>query len=172
MMNQKIQEAFNKQINAELYSSYLYLSMSAYFMSISLTGFANWMRVQAQEELVHVMKFYDFINERGGKVTLTAIDGPPTAWDSPLQAFEDAYNHEQKVTALINGLVDLAIAERDHASNAFLQWFVTEQVEEESSADAVVQQLKLAGGAGGGIFMIDRELGQRVFTMPVPGSAT
>ena len=172
MMNQKIQDAFNEQINAELYSSYLYLSMAAYFNSISLTGFANWMRVQAQEELVHVMKFYDFINERGGKVVLTAIDGPPSSWDPPLKAFENAYSHEQKVTALINGLVDLAIAEKDHAANAFLQWFVTEQVEEESSADAVVQQLKLAGDAGGGIFMIDRELGQRVFTMPAAGSAT
>ena len=171
MVNQKIQEAFNKQINAELYSSYLYLAMSAYFMSISLTGFANWMRVQAQEELVHAMKFFDFVNERGGRVALGAIDGPPTAWDSPLQAFQDAYDHEQKVTALINGLVDLAIEERDHAANAFLQWFVTEQVEEEASADAVVQQLKLAGGAGGGIFMIDRELGQRVFTMPTTGTA-
>ncbi len=170
MMNEKVREAFNKQINAELYSSYLYLSMSAYFMSISLAGFANWMRVQAQEELVHGMKFYNFISERGGKIVLTAIDGPPTAWDSPLQVFEDAYRHEQKVTGLINGLVDLAIQERDHSSNAFLQWFVTEQVEEESSADAVVQQLKLAGDAGGGIFMIDRELGGRVFTMPVTGA--
>lgn len=170
MMNEKIQDAFNKQINAELYSSYLYLSMSAYFMSISLAGFANWMRVQAQEELVHAMKFYNFINGRGGKVVLTAIDAPPTAWDSPLHVFEDAYRHEQKVTGLINGLVDLAIQEREHSANAFLQWFVTEQVEEEASADAVVQQLKLAGDAGGGIFMIDRELAGRVFTMPVAGA--
>lgn len=166
MISEKIQEAFNKQINAELYSSYLYLSMSAYFETISLGGFANWMRCQAQEELLHAMKFFTFVSERGGKVLLTPIDGPPTRWDSPLHAFQDAYSHEQKVTALINGLVDVALQERDHASAAFLQWFVTEQVEEEASADKVVQQLKLAGDAGGGLFMIDRELATRVFTMP------
>ncbi|MBI5569517.1 MAG: ferritin [Desulfomonile tiedjei] len=165
MMNEKIQEAFNKQLNAETYSAYLYLSMSAYFEATSLRGFANWMRVQAQEELLHAMKFYTFLNERGGRVVLTAIESPPTEWQSPLDAFKNAYAHEQKVTAMINGLVDLAIEERDHAANAFLQWFVTEQVEEESSADAVIQQLKLAG-EGGGLFMIDRELAARVFTMP------
>lgn len=170
MLNQKIQDAFNKQINAELYSSYLYLSMAAYFESVSLKGFANWMRCQAQEEILHAMKFYSYVAERGGNVKLEAIDGPPTNWGSPLHAFQDAYAHEQKVTALINGLVDLAVQERDHASNAFLQWFVTEQVEEEASADEVIQQLKLAGDQGGGLFMIDRELGQRVFTMPVTGT--
>jgi ferritin len=172
MLNQKIQDAFNKQINAELYSSYLYLSMAAYFDSISLKGFSNWMRCQAQEELVHAMKFYSFIAERGGVVKLEAIEGPATTWGSPLHAFQEAYSHEQKVTAMINGLVDLAIQERDHASNTFLQWFVTEQVEEEASADEVVQQLKLAGDQGGGMFMIDKDLGQRVFTMPVAGAAT
>lgn len=165
MISEKIQDAFNKQINAEIYSSYLYLAMSAYFESVSLPGFANWMRCQAQEELLHAMKFYTFLNERGARVTLTTVDGPPTSWDSPLHAFQDAYAHEGKVTGLINGLVDLAIQEKDHAANVFLQWFVTEQVEEEASADAVVQQLKLAG-EGGGLFMIDRELATRVFTMP------
>jgi len=167
MIGAKIQEAFNGQINAEIYSSYLYLSMSSYFESINLKGFANWMRCQAQEELVHAMKFYNFISERGGKVTLSSVEGPPSGWKSPLNAFEDAYAHEQKVTALINGLVDLAIQEKDHASNTFLQWFVNEQVEEESSADGVVQQLKLAGGQGSGLFMIDRELAARMFVMPV-----
>jgi ferritin len=166
MVNERIQEAFNKQINAELFSSYLYLSMAAYFESVSLQGFSNWMRCQAQEELVHAMKFYNFICERGGRVALATIEGPPAGWKSPLDAFQEAYKHEQKVTGLINGLVDLAIREKDHASNAFLQWFVTEQVEEESSADQVVQQLKLAG-EGGGLFMIDRELAARVFTMPI-----
>lgn len=170
MLNQKIQDAFNKQLNAELYSSYLYLSMAAYFESVSLKGFANWMRCQAQEELLHAMKFYSFISERGGTVRLEAVEGPPTTWGSPIHAFQDAYAHEQKVTGLINGLVDLAIEERDHASNTFLQWFVTEQVEEEASADEVVQQLKLAGDQGGGLFMIDREMGQRVFTMPATGT--
>lgn len=166
MMNARIQEAFNKQINAELYSSYLYLAMSAYFASVNLPGFAQWMKCQAQEEVVHAMKFYDFIIERGGTVALSAIDGPATSWESPLNAFEEAYAHEQKVTGLINGLVDLAIEEKDHASNNFLQWFVAEQVEEEDSADGVVQSLKLAGTQGGGLFMIDRELGKRVFTLP------
>lgn len=166
MVNQKIQDAFNEQINAEIYSSYLYLSMTAYFASINLEGFATWMRVQAQEELIHAMKFFDYLKERGGVVNLKAIDGPPTRWDSPLAAFQEAYRHEQKVTSLINNLVDISIQERDHASNAFLQWFVTEQVEEEASADAVVQNLKLAGDHGGGLFMIDRELGTRVFTYP------
>jgi ferritin len=166
MISKRIEDAFNKQINAELYSSYLYLAMSAYFESVNLKGFANWMRCQAQEEIVHAMKFYDFLFERGGTARLTAIEGPPTAWDSPVHAFEEAYRHEQKVTSLINDRVDLAVQERDHAANNFLQWFVAEQVEEESSADGVIQSLKLAGNQGGGLFMIDRELGQRVFAYP------
>lgn len=166
MLAKKIQAALNEQLNAELYSSYLYLSMSAYFRSISLPGFANWMRVQVQEELVHAMKFYDFINDRGGRVTLQQVDGPPTDWSSPLDAFESTYQHEQKVTGLINDLVNLAVAERDHATEIFLQWFVTEQVEEEASADQVVQKLKLMGDASGGLFMLDREMVQRVFTPP------
>jgi ferritin len=138
--------------------------MSAYFQSISLGGFANWMRVQAQEEMTHAMKFYDFVNERGGRVTLTAIDAPPTKWKSILDVFENTLSHEQKVTGLINDLVNLALKEKDHASQIFLQWFVSEQVEEEASADEIVQKLKLIGDAGGGIFMLDRELGQRAFT--------
>jgi ferritin len=166
MMNEKIQNAFNEQIRAELYSAYLYLSMSAYFQSINLPGFANWMRCQSQEEIFHAMKFYSFIHDRGGRVTLGPIDGPPTEWKSPLHVFEEAYQHERKVTGMINNLVDLALQEKDHAANAFLQWFVTEQVEEESSADGVVQQLKIAGDQGSGLFMIDRELAARVFTMP------
>ena len=166
MIKEKIQDALNEQINAELYSSYLYLSMSAYFESINLKGFASWMRVQTQEELVHAMKFYDYLIERGGKVVLSSIESPPTEWPSPLAIFENAYQHEQKVTCLINELVDLAIAEKDHATNIILQWFVSEQVEEEASADEVVQKIKLMGDARGGIFMLDRELAQRVFTPP------
>jgi ferritin len=167
MINEKVRESFNKQITAELYSSYLYLSMAAYFESMNLPGFANWMKCQAQEELVHTMKFFTFINDRSGKVELTAIDGPPVSWKTPLAVFEDAYKHEVKVTSLINNLVDIALAERDHAAAAFLQWFVTEQVEEEASADGVVQQLRLAGADGSGLFMLDRELATRVFTMPL-----
>ena len=166
MLKEKIEKALTKHLNAEIYSSYLYLSMAAYFESINLKGFANWMRVQTQEELVHAMKFYDFIIERGGKVVLTSIEGPRTEWSSPLAVFEHAYEHEQKVTGLINTLVDLSIAEQDHATNNFLQWFVAEQVEEEASADEVVQKIKLMGDASGGLFMLDQELAQRVFTPP------
>ena len=166
MLDAKIEKAFNEQLNAETYSAYLYLSMSAHFEAINLKGFASWMRCQAQEEMVHAMKFFNFILERGGKVSLTAIGGPETAWDSPLAAFGNAYAHEQKVTGLINGLVDVAGEIRDHASEVFLQWFVTEQVEEEASADEVVQKLKLVADAPGGLFILDQELAQRVFTPP------
>jgi len=170
MISKKMEEALNAQVNAELYSAYLYLSMESYFKSLNLNGFANWMRVQTQEEVSHAMKIYDFINERGGRALLKGIDGPPTEWNSPLAVFEAAYAHEQKVTGLINDLVDLAIKERDHATNSFLQWFVNEQVEEEASADAIVQQLKMMEKAPGGMFMLDRELGQRVFTPPTTGA--
>jgi ferritin len=166
MISKKMEEALNGQINAEMYSAYLYLSMESYFRSLNLNGFANWMRVQTQEEMMHAMKIYDFVNERGGRVTLKAIEGPPTKWESPLTVFEAVYAHEQKVTGLINELVDLAIKEKDHATNTFLQWFVNEQVEEESSAEKIVQQLKMMKDAPGGMFMLDRELGQRVFTPP------
>ncbi len=166
MISKKIEKALNAQVNAELYSAYLYLSMESYFQSLNLNGFANWMRVQTQEEVSHGMKIYDFINERGGRALLKGIEGPQTEWKSPLAVFEDAYAHEQKVTGLINDLVDLAIKEKDHATNSFLQWFVNEQVEEEASADAIVQQLKMMEKAPGGMFMLDRELGQRVFTPP------
>jgi len=166
MISKKMEEALNGQVNAELYSAYMYLSMESYFKSLNLNGFANWMRVQTQEEVTHAMKIYEFLNERGGRAILKTIDGPPTEWNSPLAVFEAVYAHEQKVTGLINDLVDLAIKEKDHATNTFLQWFVNEQVEEESSADAVVQQLKMMENAPGGMFMLDRELGQRVFTPP------
>ena len=166
MLIEHIQAALNDQLNAELYSSYLYLSMSAYFEDRGLPGFAKWMKAQSQEENVHGMKIYDHINERGGKVLLKAIDAPPTEWDSPLAVREATLAHEQKVTGLINGLVDLAMEERDHATYNFLQWFVDEQVEEEDSVGGVLNQLRLAGEQGNALFMLDRELGQRVFTPP------
>ena len=166
MLKKKMQKALNDQINAEMFSSYLYLSMEAYFQSISLKGFAAWMRVQVQEELMHGMKFYDFVNERGGKVTLEAIAKPESVWATPLAAFEEILKHEQHVTSLINDLVDLAISEKDHASNNFLQWFISEQVEEEASATEVVEKLKLIQDNPSGLFMIDAELGKRVFVMP------
>jgi ferritin len=161
-----MQEALNKQINAEIYSAYLYLSMSAHFQSVNLAGFANWMRVQWQEELAHALKFYDYVNERGGRVVLQPVEAPPSAWDSPLALFEHVHQHEQKVTGMINKLVDLAVEIRDHATNNVLQWFVAEQVEEEASADEVVQKLKLVGDDPSALFMIDRELAQRVFVPP------
>ena len=166
MLSKKMEKAINQQINAELYSSYLYLSMATYFESISLSGFSNWMRQQAQEELFHGMKMFDFVCERGGRVTLEAIDKPPAKWASPLDVMKNVLSHEQKVTGLINDLVNLALDERDHATNIFLQWFVSEQVEEEDTAGSLVDKLKLIGKDANGLFMLDTELGQRIFTMP------
>jgi ferritin len=169
MLSKKMEASLNQQIVAEYYSAYLYMAMSAYFASVNLPGFANWMRVQAMEELIHGTKIFDYVNERGGRVLLETIAKPPLKWTSPLVAFQDAYKHEQKVTGMINKLVDLAVREKDHATINFLQWFGAEQVEEEASADGIVQKLKLVGKEGGGLFMIDRELGQRVFTPPATG---
>jgi ferritin len=161
MLTEKVQNALNDQFNAELYSSYLYLSMHAYFKSINLDGFANWMYQQAKEELLHAMKFYNFINQRGGRAKTAAVAEPPSEWDSPLAVFEETYSHEQKVTGLINDLVEIANEAHDHATQIFLQWFVTEQIEEEESASGVLEQLKLMQGHVGGLFMIDRELEKR-----------
>ncbi len=163
MLSEKVQNALNGQINAELYSSYLYLSMSSYFKADNLDGFANWMFIQTQEEMTHAMKFYDFINQRGGRVALPAIDAPPNDWNSVQDAFENVLAHEQKVTGFIHELVEVALSEHDHATNIFLQWFVTEQIEEEENANSLVQQLKFLDGAKEGIFMMDRELAQRTF---------
>jgi ferritin len=166
MISSKIVDGFNQQINAEFYSAFLYLQMAAYFESKNLPGFANWMRVQKLEEEVHAMKFFNHVAERDADVKLMTIDAPPLEWKSPLDVFEYAYKHEQKVTGMIGSLVELAEAEKDHAARTFLTWFVDEQVEEESSTNAVVQKLKLIGNEGGGLFMIDRELATRVFTPP------
>jgi len=166
MINKKIEDALNKQINEELFSAYIYFSMSAYFTSLNLMGFANWMNVQAQEEMTHVIKFCHYLQDRGGRVELFAIEKPQKSWKSPIDAFNEALKHEQHITKLINGLVDLSIKEKDHASNQFLQWFVTEQVEEEASADEIIQKLKLVGNQGEAIYMLDKEMAQRVFTPP------
>ncbi|MCE5214178.1 MAG: ferritin [Methanobacterium sp.] len=166
MLDEEMANAINIQLNAELYSGYLYLSMAAYFESTDLSGFANWMRVQAQEELSHAMKFYDYLVQRGARVTLTEIEAPPTEWDSTIAVFEHVYEHEQMVTGLINKLVDLAISISDHATNNFLQWYVAEQVEEEESASGVLQKVKLAGEDSSGLLMLDQELGTRVFHPP------
>ena len=166
-----MQDAINKQINAELYSAYLYMSMCAQFYSMNLKGFANWMKVQALEEFTHADKFYKFIVDRGGRVILETVQAPPASWKTPIAIFQETYKHEQKVTALINNLVDIAIKEKDHAANTFLQWFVNEQVEEEANADEISQQLRLIGDNGHGLLMLDRELALRVFVPPVAQSA-
>ncbi|MDD3626860.1 MAG: ferritin [bacterium] len=166
MINKKIEEAINKQINAELYSAYLYLSMGAYFGAMNLPGFENWMKVQAQEETFHAMKFFNFVNERGGRVILEAIDKPEVEWDNPVAVFEEVYKHEQHVTDLINKLMDLAIKENDHATRVFLTWYIDEQVEEEANASSLLEKLKMIGDSKNGVFMMDHGLSKRVFKMP------
>ena len=170
MLKPSLEKALNDQINAELYSAYMYLSMSAWLDHVGLPGMANWMKAQYQEEMFHVDKFFHYVLERGGVVTLASIDAPPTAWENALDAFEKTLAHEQYVTSLINELASLSLDERDHATHNFLQWFVTEQVEEEANADNMVNQLRLVGGSGHGLLMLDRELATRVFTPPAPGA--
>jgi ferritin len=164
-----MQEALSQQVNAELYSAYLYLSMAVHCETENLSGFAHWLRLQYQEETGHGLKILDYILERGSKAELGAIEGPPTSWESPKAVFQNVFEHEQHVTGLINKLVDLAIEESDHATNNFLQWFVAEQVEEEATADGILQKLNLIGDAPGGLFMLDRELGQRAPGPPGEG---
>lgn len=166
MLSKELEEAINNQINAEVYSGYLYMSMSSYFESMSLKGFAHWMRVQTLEEMTHAQKFINFVNDRGGRVILQPVEGPGSEWESPLAAFEAAYAHEVLVTGLINGMMDLALKGSDHATASFLNWFVDEQVEEEATADDVVQKLKLVDKTEGGLFLLDIEMDKRVFTLP------
>jgi len=164
MLSEKMVEALNKQLNNEIYSAYLYLSMSAHSTFIGLKGFANWFMVQYQEEMTHAMKIYDYINDQGGQVKLITIAQPPTKFESPLDMFEKTLNHEKFITKCINDLVDLAIEKKDHATKIFLQWFVTEQIEEEANDNEIISKLKLVGGEGNGLFMIDKELAARIFT--------
>jgi len=166
MLSKKMAKALNGQINAEIYSSYMYLSMSAWFEQAGLAGMANWMRQQAQEEMFHAMKMFNFVNERGSRVILDKIDKPPTDWQSAQDVFTAILAHERKVTGLINDLTNLALDERDHATNIFLQWFISEQVEEEAGVGAILDKLKLIGKDSSGLFALDQELGQRIFTPP------
>jgi ferritin len=161
MISKTMEQALNKQVNRELFSEYLYLSMSAYFETISLKGFAKWMRVQAREEQTHAMKIYDYIITRGGKVTLAAIEAPKNKWESAGKVFEESYAHEQKVTGMIDALVDLAIKEKDHATFEMLQWFVKEQVEEEMNASDILNQIAIVGDRPGHLFALDHQLGKR-----------
>lgn len=161
MFSSAMEKAINDQIQKELYSAYVYLSMAAYFEANNLTGAASWMRLQHQEEQLHAMKFFDFIHDRGGRVVLQAIQQPPTDFASPLAVFEAALAHEQKVSKSIHDLYALAIGENDYPTQAMLQWFINEQVEEERNASAIVAQLKMIGDSPAGLFMIDQQLGAR-----------
>lgn len=167
MISEKMNESLNEQINKETFSAYLYLSMRAYFDNIGLTGFANWMYVQALEEFTHAERFYKYINSVGGRVKLNAIDAPDVEFKSPADAFEKTLTHERFITKSINELVNQAIVEKDHSSNNMLQWFVNEQVEEEEAPNLILQQLKLVGDNGHALLMLDRELGVRTFVPPV-----
>ncbi|PKG31613.1 ferritin [Methanoregula sp.] len=161
MLSKSMETALNRQVNREMYSAYLYLAMSAYFETASMKGFAKWMRIQAKEEQTHAMKIYDYIIARGGKVTLDAIEAPKAKWASAGKVFEEVFSHEQKVTAMINNLVDLAIKEKDHATFEMLQWFVKEQVEEEEHASEIVSQIAILGDVVGHLFWLDHQLGKR-----------
>jgi ferritin len=163
MLSKKMEEALNEQINAEFESAYLYLSMATWFEEKNLEGMANWMMIQFKEEQTHALKFYNYVIERGGRVLLKPIKGPKTEWNNTLQVFEETLAHERLVSSLINNLVNIAIEEKDHATNSMLQWFVNEQVEEEAGADRIINQLKLIGDHPQGIFMLDREMSARSF---------
>ena len=166
MLNKKLEKELNKQLNAELDAAYLYLSMSAYLASNKLPGFSNWMKIQFEEEQFHALKLYDYIIDRGGNVTLTAINTPKNKWKDIVDVYTDVLAHEEKITSFINNLVDIAIQEKDHATVNMLQWYVAEQVEEEAGVSEIIDQLNLMGDKGSGIFMLDREMKQRTFTPP------
>lgn len=167
MIKEVVAKSINDQINKEYYSSYLYLSMSAYFEAEGLKGFANWMRIQAKEESDHAEKFFNYLNERGGRVELKAIEQVPTDFDGIVKVFDQVLEHEEMITASINDMMDVAIEAKDHATKSFLQWFVDEQVEEEATVGDIINSIKLIKGDGQGILMMDRELGSRVYTPAV-----
>lgn len=161
MVKDKVLKSLNKQMNDELYSSYEYLGMAAYFESENLGGFAHWYRLQSQEEYMHAIKIFDYILEVDGKVNLTQIKAPNSDWKSPLEIFKETYKHEQSVTGSIYELTDLCLAEKDHATHNFLQWFIREQVEEESSASKLLERMKMVGDNRSALFLMDREMAQR-----------
>lgn len=166
MLSPKMQTALNEQVKHELNSAYIYLGMAAFFENRSLPGFAHWMRIQVQEELFHASKFFDFVYERDGEVQLFALDQPSVDYESPLAAFEAAYKHEQFISGTINDLYSLAMDEKDYASRPLLHWFIDEQVEEEASAKAIIDQLKLVSDSKMGLYMLDKQLATRIFTPP------
>jgi ferritin len=161
MLSKVIQDAINAQIKNEIYSAYLYLSMAAHFEAATLVGFAHWMRVQNQEEWTHAMKFFEYVNDRGGRVALKAIDQPPVEFGTPLEVFQQVLEHEQQVTGMIHNLYTLAVKEDDPATQVMLQWFVTEQVEEEKNASQIIEQLKMIEEKSTAVLILDRQLGKR-----------
>lgn len=169
MINEKMEKAFNDQINKELYSEYLYLSMKAYFERLNLKGFVNWFNVQVQEEHAHAMGMFDYVHERGGEVELEAIEKPETKWDSPLACFEQVLSHEEFVTSRINALMDVAEEVKDRAALSFLNWYLKEQVEEEASVGDVLATLRLIGDDKKALLMLDKDLSTRTFVQPVIG---
>ncbi len=171
MISLKMQTAIDEQINAEFWSAYLYLSMSAYFERQNLRGFANWMKIQWQEEVTHAIKFFDYVHSRGGQVSLKPIAAVQIDWKNAIEVFSETLTHEQQVTALINNLANIAVEEKDHATNSMLQWFIAEQIEEEANAEQILVQLKMIGDNGYGMLMLDRELATRVFVDATKASA-
>ena len=167
MINDKMLKAFNDQITREIYSAYIYLQMAAWFEEKSLEGFAQWMKVQSQEEMAHAMVFWNHVYERGGQVELGALEKPPVAFASPQEVFEKALEHEKYISDSINKILDLAIESSDHASKPVLNWFVEEQIEEEDAPTRIIEKLKMIGD-GNGLFMLDKEMGVRTFNMPAP----
>lgn len=168
MISEKMQEALNEQVNKEFFSAYMYLAMSGYCNRLGLPGFAHWMRMQYEEEIMHVTKMYDYIQDQGGEVHLLAIEQPAKEYGSPLEVFEKTLEHEQYVTGLIHRLMDLAVEERDYATQTFLQWYVTEQVEEEANVNDIVSPLRMVGEDKGGLMMIDQQLAGRAAPTPLP----
>lgn len=168
MISKRLEEAVNAQINAEMWSAYLYLSMSSYCYNAGYTGMANWFAVQFREEQDHAQIFINYLQSRGGRVLLRAIDAVDTEWASPLAAFEHTLKHEEKVTSLINNLMAIAVEEKDFASQSRLQWFIDEQVEEEENATDIIQKLRMLNGNGYGMYQLDQELAARVYTQAAP----
>ena len=171
MISGKIVKIINDQINFEYYSAYIYFSMCAHFKSQGMNGFANWMQVQTQEEMCHGTGLFNYLIQRGGKVELKAIDKPKTSWKSALEVFEDVYEHECKVTQRIHAIAKSAETEKDYALLNFIQWYISEQVEEEANAQEIIGQLKMIGEIKGALYMLDKDLGTRQFAVPaIPGA--
>jgi ferritin len=171
MLSKKLLDGLNKQINEEYYSSYLYQAMVGYFSDLNLDGCAHWMKMQAEEEHMHGLKIFDYVAERGGRIELFEVAKPPMEWESPRAAFEAAFEHEKFMTESISKLADLAILEKDHATNNLMQWYVSEQVEEESQVDDILKKLNMMGDTGTGLFLMDRELLKRAMPTPIdPGA--